>query len=62
MPSSLPLSCPQEWFIFPVRMVPRVDGDFLPDEPATLMRRGKYNRVDIMAGVTRDEGGMVTYR
>nr|XP_027214828.1 cholinesterase 2-like [Penaeus vannamei] len=50
-----------EWFIFPVRMVPRVDGDFLPDEPATLMRRGKYNRVDIMAGVTRDEGGMVTY-
>ncbi|XP_047475480.1 juvenile hormone esterase-like isoform X3 [Penaeus chinensis] len=48
-----------EWFILPLRMLPRVDGDFLPDEPATLMRKGRYNRVDLMAGVTRDEGGMV---
>ncbi|XP_037784824.1 esterase FE4-like isoform X2 [Penaeus monodon] len=48
-----------EWFILPRPMTPRVDGDFLPDEPATLMRQGRYNRVDLMAGVTRDEGGMV---
>ncbi|XP_063610337.1 juvenile hormone esterase-like [Penaeus indicus] len=40
-------------------MLPRVDRDFLPDEPATLMRQGRYNRVDLMAGVTRDEGGMI---
>ncbi|XP_042894419.1 cholinesterase 2-like [Penaeus japonicus] len=48
-----------EWFIFPLPTVPRVDGDFLPDEPASLMRQGKYNRVDVMAGITRDEGAFV---
>ncbi|XP_069989027.1 esterase E4 isoform X2 [Penaeus vannamei] len=48
-----------EWLILPRPMTPRVDGAFLPDKPATLMRQGNYSRVDIMAGVTRDEGGMV---
>lgn len=53
---------PQEWLILPRPMTPRVDGAFLPDKPATLMRQGNYSRVDIMAGVTRDEGGMVANR
>nr|XP_027220024.1 pyrethroid hydrolase Ces2a-like [Penaeus vannamei] len=51
-----------EWLILPRPMTPRVDGAFLPDKPATLMRQGNYSRVDIMAGVTRDEGGMVANR
>ncbi|XP_042871783.1 juvenile hormone esterase-like [Penaeus japonicus] len=48
-----------EWLILPRPMVPRVDGDFLPDEPASLMLQGKYNRVDVMAGVNRDEGAII---
>ncbi|XP_063602968.1 juvenile hormone esterase-like [Penaeus indicus] len=48
------------WFNFPYVMVPRVDGDFLPAHPAVLVREGRYNRVDVMAGTTRDEGALVT--
>ena len=33
-----------------------VDGDFLPDIPTKLMERGEYNHVDVMIGVTKDEG------
>ncbi|XP_063599423.1 juvenile hormone esterase-like [Penaeus indicus] len=42
----------------PYVMTPRVDGEFLPDHPATLIREGRYNRVDIIAGRTRDEGAL----
>lgn len=37
-------------------MVPRVDGDYLPDHPANLVRDGRYNKVDVISGVCRDEG------
>lgn len=37
-------------------MVPRVDGDYLPDHPANLVREGRYNKVDVISGVCRDEG------
>lgn len=33
-----------------------MDGEFLPAHPATLVREGRYNRVDVLSGVTRDEG------
>ena len=33
-----------------------VDGDFLPDIPTRLMERGEYNHVDLMVGMTKDEG------
>jgi len=33
-----------------------VDGDFLPDIPTKLMERGEYNHVDLMLGMTKDEG------
>ncbi|XP_063595267.1 cholinesterase 2-like [Penaeus indicus] len=42
----------------PFLMAPRVDGDFLPDHPATLLREGRYNAVDIIVGKTRDEGAL----
>ncbi|XP_063607613.1 juvenile hormone esterase-like [Penaeus indicus] len=36
-------------------MTPRVDGQFLPDFPATMLRKGWYNKVDIILGITKDE-------
>ncbi|XP_037804945.1 cholinesterase 1-like [Penaeus monodon] len=41
---------------FPSVMTPSVDGEFLPDHPATLLREGRYNKVDVMTGVTKHEG------
>merc|ERR1711970_789865 len=33
-----------------------VEGDFLPDIPTKLMERGEYNHVDLMLGMTTEEG------
>lgn len=44
----------------PAVMVPRVDGDYLPDLPAKLIAKKQYNEVDLMGGVTKDEGAMAT--
>lgn len=33
-----------------------VDGDFLPDWPSKLLEDGKFNRVRLISGTTRDEG------
>lgn len=33
-----------------------VDGDFIPDIPTKLMERGEYNHVDLMLGMTTEEG------
>ena len=33
-----------------------IDGDFLPDIPTKMMERGEYNHVDVMIGMTKDEG------
>ncbi|CAL4110165.1 unnamed protein product [Meganyctiphanes norvegica] len=41
---------------------PRVDGTFLPAPPEVLLQQGRYNHVDILTGVTKDEGSMITYR
>ncbi|XP_047475618.1 cholinesterase 2-like isoform X1 [Penaeus chinensis] len=49
-----------EWFILPSVALPLVDGDFIPDHPARLMYDGDFNQVDLMAGITRDEGALVT--
>ncbi|XP_064097361.1 neuroligin-4, X-linked-like [Macrobrachium nipponense] len=40
---------------FPFYMVPRVDGDYIPAQPARLLKEGKYQRVNIMAGVCQNE-------
>ncbi|XP_042871788.1 cholinesterase 2-like isoform X2 [Penaeus japonicus] len=48
------------WFLLPLVTVPRVDGDFLPDLPARLMRDGDFNHVDLMAGITREDGAFIT--
>ncbi|XP_050720758.1 juvenile hormone esterase-like isoform X3 [Eriocheir sinensis] len=46
----------ETWNNFPLHMAPRVDGDYLPDHPANLMREGRYNKVDVISGMCRDEG------
>ncbi|XP_042887731.1 cocaine esterase-like isoform X2 [Penaeus japonicus] len=45
----------------PQVMMPGVDGEFLPDHPAVLLREGRYNKVDIISGMTEHEGGMAAY-
>ncbi|KAK7016405.1 Carboxylesterase 5A, partial [Halocaridina rubra] len=40
-------------------MTPRVDGDFLPDHPAHLLKQGTYNKVDVISGITEHEGAIV---
>ncbi|KAK3885550.1 hypothetical protein Pcinc_010291 [Petrolisthes cinctipes] len=45
-----------EWFILPQMAIPRVDGDFLLDHPAKLLRSGNFNHVDVISGITKDEG------
>ncbi|XP_037804495.1 venom carboxylesterase-6-like isoform X1 [Penaeus monodon] len=57
------VSVPQAFTIWsnePIVMVPRVDGDFIPDFPATLLKNNRYNKVDLIAGVTAHEGAFVT--
>ncbi|XP_068231188.1 cocaine esterase-like isoform X2 [Palaemon carinicauda] len=49
-----------EWFLMPNVAVPRVDGDFIPDHPAKLMKEGRYNKVNLMAGITANEGACLT--
>ncbi|XP_047470925.1 venom carboxylesterase-6-like isoform X2 [Penaeus chinensis] len=48
------------WGFSPQVMLPRVDGVFLPDHPATLLREGRYNKVDIISGITSHEGTIFT--
>ncbi|XP_047488287.1 juvenile hormone esterase-like isoform X2 [Penaeus chinensis] len=56
------ISAQKEFVIFnaaPQVMLPRVDGQFLPDYPANLLRKGWYNKVDMISGVTQDEGAVI---
>lgn len=48
----------QEWNMLPFTFAPWVDGDYLPEHPEQLALKGHYAQVDIMAGVTRDEGAL----
>lgn len=50
----------QIWNGNPTVMLPRVDGEFLPDHPAVLLREGKYNKVDLISGITKHEGEIAT--
>uniref|UniRef100_A0A2P2HXS8 Carboxylic ester hydrolase n=1 Tax=Hirondellea gigas TaxID=1518452 RepID=A0A2P2HXS8_9CRUS len=49
-----------EYGIFPLTMAPIVDGEFLKAHPGLLMKEGKMSKVDLMAGVTRNEGGFIS--
>lgn len=46
--------------IHPVLLAPRVDGVFLPEDPALLIKEGRHHHVPLMSGVTSNEGAMTT--
>ncbi|KAK8391303.1 hypothetical protein O3P69_017135 [Scylla paramamosain] len=49
-----------EWFDLPFTVGVQVDGTFLPDYPAVLLKSGRYNKVDVMIGWTKDDGNFIT--
>ncbi|KAK8396512.1 hypothetical protein O3P69_005512 [Scylla paramamosain] len=49
-----------EWLSFPLLLGPRVDGQYLPEHPNFLMKEGRHKRVDLMTGITQDEGALFT--
>ncbi|XP_045127510.1 juvenile hormone esterase-like [Portunus trituberculatus] len=49
-----------EWYDLPMTVSVQVDGTFLPDYPAVLLKSGRYNKVDVMIGWTRDDGSVIT--
>ncbi|XP_045613397.1 juvenile hormone esterase isoform X2 [Procambarus clarkii] len=50
-----------KWSILPMTVTPRVDGDFLQEEPGLLVREGRFRKVELMAGSVREEGAMFTH-
>lgn len=48
--------------MLPYNFGPRVDGDFIPEEPSQLLRTNQHQNIDIISGVTADEGGFFTLR
>lgn len=49
------------WNFNPVLLGPRVDGDYLPEEPEILVKEGRYNKVNLISGVTSHEGGLFVF-
>ncbi|CAL4256107.1 unnamed protein product, partial [Meganyctiphanes norvegica] len=45
--------------MFPNVFAPRVDGDYLPEAPEILLRKGHFKGVDIIAGVNSHEGATI---
>lgn len=43
-------------------MTPGVDGEYLPEHPAVLLREGRYNKVDIISGINRNDGALSSTR
>ena len=35
---------------------PRIDGKLIPSSPELLLKNGKFHKVDVMNGITKDEG------
>ncbi|CAL4157833.1 unnamed protein product, partial [Meganyctiphanes norvegica] len=46
------------WNSQPFYFAPRIDGDFIPDEPATLLKNGNYTNVPVIMGSVKDEGAL----
>ncbi|XP_064096919.1 venom carboxylesterase-6-like [Macrobrachium nipponense] len=44
----------------PFVFAPRVDGDYIPGEPVTLVKEGRYHHVPMMMGSNRDEGALLS--
>ncbi|CAL4128460.1 unnamed protein product, partial [Meganyctiphanes norvegica] len=46
------------WSFLPILMGPRIDGDFIPKAPESLMQESRFKRIQMMAGVTSHDGGL----
>ncbi|XP_047480846.1 juvenile hormone esterase-like [Penaeus chinensis] len=46
------------WYTLPLLLGPRVDGSFLPHEPEKLLKESRHKKIDIITGITRDEGAI----
>ncbi|XP_042880557.1 juvenile hormone esterase-like [Penaeus japonicus] len=50
-----------EFLHVPLVMGPRVDGDFLPDDPEVLLKEGRHKEVDLISGITAHDGGLFAF-
>ncbi|RXG53158.1 Venom carboxylesterase-6 [Armadillidium vulgare] len=48
-----------EWGLNPLYILPRNDGEFLPLPPVLMLKNKQYNKVDVVTGVTKDEGSFI---
>ncbi|KAK8391609.1 hypothetical protein O3P69_017266 [Scylla paramamosain] len=50
-----------EWYDLPLTVGPCVDGSFLPQHPASLLRLSHYaDNVDVMIGTAQEDGNLLT--
>ncbi|KAK4306813.1 hypothetical protein Pmani_021398 [Petrolisthes manimaculis] len=49
-----------QWNFQPFYFAPRVDGVYIPDDPVTLLKEGRYHHVPTIMGINRDELSMET--
>lgn len=45
-----------------IPFVPTVDGDFLPDNPLSLVKANRFKNCPIMLGATKDDGSLIAAR
>lgn len=56
-------NCPfQKWFTLPSVMGPRIDGDFIPDDPYKMVVTMACPAWELMSGFTAQDGGLLTLR
>ncbi|XP_045134687.1 juvenile hormone esterase-like [Portunus trituberculatus] len=48
----------RRWGVLPLTFTPWVDGRFLPRHPAQLISEGQPAQVDMISGITRDDGAL----
>ncbi|XP_027220673.2 juvenile hormone esterase [Penaeus vannamei] len=46
------------WYTLPILLGPRVDGSFLPHDPEKLLKESRHKKIDIISGITKDEGAI----
>ncbi|KAK7078948.1 hypothetical protein SK128_003709 [Halocaridina rubra] len=49
-----------DWNYQPFYFAPRIDGDYIPDDPVTLVGEGRYAHVPVMMGVNQHEGSLIS--
>ena len=48
------------WSHLPVIFGPYVDGKYIPESPEFLLKLGRHKRVDMIIGINRDDGSLLT--